>query len=364
MKRRLLVAAALGAALAAALAVHSLRWKYAGFPSEVFVDIPKGAGTRGVARQLAAAGVIRYPWQLLLARLLRPRARLQAGEYVFRRPASTWEVLDRLARGDVFYFQVTVPEGSNLFDIGALLEQQQILPAAKFLEAAREAALIRDLDPRAPTLEGYLFPDTYRLSRHTSARQLCQQMTSRFRHAWQELAAAGADVHAAVTLASLVEKEARLEPERPLVASVYLNRLRLGMPLQCDPTTIYAALLEDRYRGAIHRSDLDNRQRYNTYQHPGLPPGPIANPGRTALAAAVRPAQTPYLYFVARPDGSGAHEFSKDMAAHERAVWKYRRGLQKTKQASAVSRTPGPGPAGKRRRERVPGTTAAPRAHF
>jgi len=340
-----LAAVAAPVALAAGLGVRSLSWKYAGFRTEVFVDIPKGTATREVARKLAEAGVVRYRWQFLVARTLRPRARIQAGEYLFRRPASAWEVLERLEKGDVFYYQVTVPEGSNLFDIAAALEEQQILPAATFLAAARDPTLIRDLAPQAPTLEGYLFPDTYRLSRHTTARQLCRQMTERFRGAWQELKPGGADVHATVTLASLVEKEARLEPERPLVASVYLNRLRIGVPLQCDPTTIYAALLEERYRGTISRSDLANKQRYNTYQHAGLPPGPIANPGRTALEAALHPAQTPYLYFVARPDGSGSHVFSKDMTAHERAVRKYRRGLTQAKQAKAARRVPGPGAA-------------------
>jgi len=344
-----LAAVAAPAALAAGLGVHSLSWTYAGFGTDVFVDIPKGTATRAVARKLAEAGVVRYRWQFLLARALRPHARIQAGEYLFRRPASVWEVLERLEKGDVFYYRVTIPEGSNLFDIAAALEEQQILPAGEFLAAARDSALIRDLAPQAPTLEGYLFPDTYRLSRHTTARQFCRQMTERFRGAWQELKPGGADVHATVTLASLVEKETRLEQECPLVASVYLNRLRSGMPLQCDPTAIYAALLEERYRGTIYRSDLDSRQRYNTYQHAGLPPGPIANPGRAALGAAVRPAQTGYLYFVARPDGSGGHVFSRDMAAHERAVWKYRRGLNQAKQATAAKRVPGPGAARPRR---------------
>lgn len=359
-----LAALAVPVALAAGVFVHSLSWKYAGFRGEVFVDIPKGTGTRALARQLVEAGVVRWSGQFLLARALRPQGRILAGEYLFRRPASAWEVLDRLEQGDIFYYQVTVPEGSNMFDIAAALEQQQVLPAARFLEAARDPTLLRDLDPRAPTLEGYLFPDTYRLSRHTAARQFCQQMTERFRRVWRELTADQADVHATVTLASLVEKEASLEPERPLVASVYRNRLQIGMPLQCDPTTIYAALLEERYRGTIYRSDLQNKQRYNTYQHAGLPPGPIANPGRTALAAALRPAQTGYLYFVARPDGSGGHVFSKDMAAHERAVWKYRRGLNQAKQATATRRLPGAGAASPPRRDRVGRAAGAARTHF
>jgi len=357
-------AVAAACVLAGGLLFYSLSWEYAGFQAEVFVDLPKGTSTRGVARKLAGAGVVRSSWQFLLARALRPRATLQAGEYLFRRPASTWEVLDRLVRGDVFYYQFTVPEGSNIFDIAAALEQQEIQPAAKFLEAARDPALIRDLDPQAPTLEGYLFPDSYRLSRYDTAHQLCRQMTDRFRETWQGLAVSGADVHATVTLASLVEKEAKLEQERPVVASVYVNRLRIGMPLQCDPTTIYAALLEDRYRGTIYRSDLENKQRYNTYQHPGLPPGPIANPGRTALEAALRPTQTDYLYFVARPDGSGGHVFSKDMAAHERAVRKYRRGLNQAKQARTAKRVPGPGAPGPHRRDGVGGAAGEARARF
>jgi UPF0755 protein len=325
----------------ASLAALSLTWRYAGFKTEVFVDISRGTGALQLARKLASAGVVRYSWQFVLARALRPAVRLQAGEYLFRRPASTQEVFHRLVRGDVFYYQVTVPEGSNIFDIAAALETQQVMPAARFLEAVRDRSLIRDLDPQAPSLEGYLYPDTYRLSRHTTARQFCRQLTDRFRQVWQQLGAPGADVHAAVTLASLIEKEVQLKDERPLVASVYANRRRIGMPLQCDPTTIYAALLADRYRGVIHRSDLESNQRYNTYQHPGLPPGPVANPGRASLQAALRPAQTNYLYFVVRPDGSGAHEFSKELSAHQRAVRKYRRGLRQNNQAGAAQRVPG-----------------------
>ncbi len=364
MKLIRLFACFLPVVLLAGLLVYSLSWKYVGFRSEVFVDIRRGTTTDALAYKLAQAGVVRYPWQFLLARMLHVRAKLYAGEYLFRRPASTWEVFDRLARGDVFFYQFTVPEGSNTLDIAAALEAHDILPAASFLEAARDATLMRDLAPRAPSLEGYLFPDTYRVSRHTTARQICQQMTERFRRLWRELKAGAADVHATVTLASLVEKEAKLGQERPLVASVYANRLRKSMPLQCDPTTIYAALLEERYRGTIYRSDLANKQRYNTYQHAGLPPGPIANPGRGALEAALHPAQTDYLYFVARPDSSGGHVFSKDMTAHERAVRKYRRGLTQAKQASTAPPLPRTGPPAERQRDRVARPARAARAGF
>ncbi len=311
------------------LALASLELPNAGFRGETFVTIPRGAGSFAIGSELAEAGVIRYRWQFWLARALKPGVKLHAGEYRFDRPATTWEVFERLARGDVFYYELTVPEGSNMFDIAAALERLGIAAAGAFLKEAREPELIRDLAPRAPTLEGYLFPDTYRITRDMGPREICRIMTSRFRQVWAALGVR-ADVHEIVTLASLIEKETAIAEERPLVASVFLNRLRLGMPLACDPTVIYAALLEERYRGTLFRSDLESRQPYNTYQHPGLPPGPIANPGLEALKAALHPARTNYLYFVALPDGSGRHHFSADLASHQRAVARYRRGRKAT----------------------------------
>ena len=318
-------AVAAGAVLLGLCGLYAIEAPYAGFGGEVFVDIPKGAGTAAISRLLADAGVVRYGWEFLLVRAIHPRAKLMAGEYLFRKPATPEEVFRRIMRGDVFFYTLTVPEGSNMFDIAAELERQDIMPAQDFLKAAHDTAPLRDLDPRAPSLEGYLFPDTYRVTRHTTARQLCLQMVARFRAAWRELGAAEAEAHDVVTLASLVEKEAKLPAERPVIASVFRNRLRIGMALQCDPTTIYAALLDDRYRGAIYRSDLDSKQLYNTYQHTGLPPGPIANPGMAALEAALHPADTKYLYFVRRADDSGAHQFSEGLAEHARAVQKYRK---------------------------------------
>ncbi|MCS7315323.1 MAG: endolytic transglycosylase MltG [Bryobacterales bacterium] len=317
--------AALIVPLLVAAALVSLALPHAAFQGETFVMVPRGTSSFAIGRMLAEAGVIRYRWQFWLARLLRPTARLQAGEYRFDRPASTWEVFDRLVRGDVFYYELTVPEGSNMFEIAAALERLGVVGSDEFLKEARQPAMIRDLAPRAPTLEGYLFPDTYRITRNTTAREICRQMTARFRQVWRALNTP-ADVHETVTLASLIEKETAIPEERPLVASVFLNRLRLGMPLACDPTVIYAALLEERYRGALYRSDLESEQPYNTYRRPGLPPGPIANPGVEAIRAAINPARTDYLYFVAIPDGSGRHQFSTDLASHQRAVARYRRG--------------------------------------
>ena len=316
------------AVLAGGYAVFRLSRPYQGFEGETFVDIPRGASTRRIADLLADAGVVRSRWDLLLARVVERGRKLQAGEYRFERPASALEVFGRVARGDIFYYELVVPEGRNMFDIGAAVEKLGLFSAAKFVAAARDPRLVRDLDPRAPTLEGYLFPDTYRLGRHTTPEQLCQTMTGKFREVWSGLNAR-ADVHDAVTLASLVEKEGKLAEERPLIAAVFENRLRIGMKLDCDPTTIYAALLDERYRGAIYRSDLESDNPYNTYRNAGLPPGPIANPGLASMEAALHPAASDALYFVLRPDGSGTHQFSNSIAAQEEAVARYRRGHRK-----------------------------------
>jgi len=326
MRARLRWLVAAGALLLG-IAIGSASLPYAGFHGEVFVEFPRGSSSGVIARRLAEAGVIRYAWQFMLVRVLRPTARLQAGEYRFHQPASVFEVFRRLVRGDVFYYELAVPEGYNMFDIAAAVEKLTLMPAGQFLKAAKDTSLIADMAPAAETLEGYLFPATYHVSKHSSAGQICRQMTDQFRKVWKELnPPPGVSVHAVVTLASLVEKETAIPEERPLVASVYWNRLRLGMKLDCDPTVAYAAILDGQYAGSIQRLDLQRNHRYNTYRVAGLPPGPIANPGRASLEAALHPADTSYLYFVAKPDGSGRHTFSRDIAAHGRAVAKYRRG--------------------------------------
>jgi UPF0755 protein len=317
----------LAALVLAGVPVASLILPYRGFEGETFVKFERGAGTPAMARSLEQAGVIRYPWQFWLARALNPNVKLMAGEYRFSDAASVRQVFDRIARGDLYYFDFNVPEGTNMFDIARLTEAAGIAPAKDFLDAAANPALVKDLDPAAKTLEGYLFPATYRLSHSTTAAELCQMMTAQFRKQWKKLAGE-ASPHQAVTLASLVEKETGLAEERPLIAGVFANRLRIGMALDCDPTTIYAALLDKRYRGAIHKSDLKSSNPYNTYQNAGLPPGPIANPGAEALAAALTPAHTEFLYFVAKP-GGGGHQFSKSLADHDKAVKAYRHGKGK-----------------------------------
>jgi UPF0755 protein len=310
-------------------ALYSLESPYRGFEDQVFLQFPKGSGTRAIAQKLADAGVVRYAWQFWLARATHPRAKLQAGEYRFDQAASASELFSRLGRGDVFYFSFTVPEGSNMFDIARLVESEKIMPAKDFLQAAEDPEMIHDVAPGAKTLEGFLFPSTYRLTHLTTPAALCQMMTAQFRKEWKKLMPdPAADTLKVVTLASMIEKETGIAAERPKVASVFENRLRIGMTLDCDPTVIYAALLDERYGGVIHRSDLDNKHPYNTYRHAGLPPGPIANPGASSLAAAMHPAETEFLYFVANP-GGGGHVFSSNLAAHEKAVQSYRNANQR-----------------------------------
>jgi UPF0755 protein len=306
----------------AGYAIYEANRPYQGFTDEKFIDIAKGTSTAMLAQKLEREGVVRRSWLFLLARACSPGTKLQAGEYRFDHPASPFDVLHKIARGDIYYLEVTIPEGQNLFDIAANVARLKIFTEAQFLKAAKDPSLIRDLDPKATSLEGYLWPDTYRVVRTTTPAQFCQMMTRKFRAVWKSVGA-GADVHQIVTLASLVEREARIPGDRPLVASVFANRMRQAVKLDCDPTTVYAALLEGRYRGTIYRSDLESQSPYNTYKHVGLPPGPIANPGLSAIKAALEPADTKYLYFVAKPDGSGGHNFSETLAQHNAASAKY-----------------------------------------
>lgn len=315
--------------LAGIAAMWSLRHPYHATPGDTFVRIERGVGTSAMGDTLERAGVIQYGWQFWLTRLLNPSAKLQAGEYRFGEPASVYAVFDRIRRGDTYFFEFTVPEGSNRFDIARLTANAGIASADEFLKASGDPASIRDLAPAAPSLEGFLFPSTYRLSHSTSAADLCRLMTTEFRRQWKKLDADHSpDVLKAVTLASLVEKETGVPEERKIVAGVFTNRVEKQMRLDCDPTTIYAALLENRYTGVIHKSDLLNQNRYNTYQNPGLPPGPIANPGAASMEAALNPAATEYLFFVAKADGPG-HVFSTTRAEHEKAVMAYRHARHK-----------------------------------
>ncbi len=294
---------------------YRLNQPYKGFADSVFIDFPVRTRTEEMARLLTDKGVIEKPWLFTAARVLSPHSVLQAGEYQFDHPTSALEVFARIAKGDTYYQVLVVPEGHNLFDIAEDLKPFHLVSPESFLKVANNPALIRDLDPRAHSLEGYLFPDSYHINKRTTAESLCRTMTGRFRKEWKLLDSHG-NVHDVVTLASMVEREARRPEERPKIASVFQNRLKLGMKLDCDPTTVYAALLEHRYRGKIYRSDLESTNAYNTYKNMGLPPGPIANPGLSSLKAALAPAHTDYLYFVAKGDGTGGHNFSENLLGH------------------------------------------------
>lgn len=314
----------------------SLFQPYSAFTGKVFVDIPKGTGTSATARMLEQAGVIRFNWQFPLVRGLNLHRKVQAGEYQFEKAASAWDVFGRLARGEIFYFYLSIPEGQTMFDIADKIEALGQVSREDFLTVANDPSSIHDLAPEAASLEGYLFPSTYRLAGHMTAAQICAQMTGQFRRQWRTLKTDG-NVHKIVTLASVVEKETGRPDERNVVAGVYWNRLNKGMRLEADPTTIYAALLEGRYRGAIHKSDLKRDSLYNTYKHAGLPPGPIANPGLASLKATLAPAETNYLYFVAQPGGTGASTFSATLAAHQRAVAEYRHAKQQKRSAQSMA---------------------------
>jgi UPF0755 protein len=319
------------AGAAAWLGSRQLRAPYRGFTTEeVFVDIPQGSGVAAIADRLASAGVVRSGLIFrVAARLSGDDRKLQAGEYRFSDAATPAAIVDRLARGDVYRRAVTFREGLTMWEMADVFAESGLGPKEDFLREARDPARIRSLDPTASSLEGYLFPDTYQLPRSAGAKGLVDTMVAGFVRVFDaDLRAAaasrGLSVREAVTLASLVEKETAHPPERPIVSAVYQNRLRIRMGLQCDPTVIYALLLAGKWNGNLTRENLQIDSPYNTYRHAGLPPGPIAAPGRASLEAAVRPADVPYLYFVSRNDGT--HVFATTLAEHNRNVqqWQVR----------------------------------------
>jgi len=295
--------------------------------AEQFVEVPSGLGTKAIGRLLVDAGVVcdLTTWRLAVWRSGEATA-LKAGEYRFTDAVSPAGVVTRIVRGDVYLRSITFPEGLTIRQMAALYEESGLGTARDFVAAAGEVQLISAFDPTARNLEGYLFPDTYSLPRRASARDLVKRMVGRFESVMtpelrQEAADRGLSMRQAVTLASLVEKETAAPDERPVVAAVYHNRLRRRIGLQCDPTVIYALELRGRFNGNLTRADLDIDSPYNTYRYRGLPPGPIAAPGRLSLEAAVRPAAVEHLYFVSRNDGS--HAFASTLAEHNRNVQKY-----------------------------------------
>jgi UPF0755 protein len=333
---KLLLFILLIAAAAAAWLWYSINYPYQGFAAEgVFVEVPRGSSSRSVARLLERKGVVRSSVAFEFYARRHPRRSLQAGEYFFDRATSAHDVFWKLANGQVFEQPFTVREGETMFDIARELEAAKFMPAGDFLFAAGDAALIRNFAPGAQTLEGFLFPATYELPRHPSASELTAEMVHKFKEEWKRIATStapgqaedgsGGAVLQVVTLASLVERETPKPEERPLVAGAFENRLHKGMRLQCDPSVIYGMERFGKYNGTLTGKDLSFDSLYNTYEHGGLPPGPIGNPGEASLRAALQPAHTDYLYFVANTQGG--HFFSATLAEHNKNVVKYRRLL-------------------------------------
>ncbi len=301
---------------------------------KTFVMLRPGYSTRRIAAELKSAGVIRSEQAFILWHYFRRRRSLKAGEYLFEKPANIIDLQKRLRRGDVYFHTVVVPEGFTMFDIARAVEAAGLGPAEDFLKIAQsDTALIADLAPGAPSLDGYLFPDTYQFSRMQTMHEIGAAMVKQFRQVAHQIGLIqestgqpDANLERTVIMASIVEKETALAEERPLVASVYYNRLAKGIALDADPSIIYAELLAGTYSGALHHDDMRFNSPYNTYTHAGLPPGPIANPGKSALEAAMHPAQSDYYYFVA--DAAGHHRFARSMEEHNKNVAAYRRAVR------------------------------------
>jgi UPF0755 protein len=297
--------------------------------NETFVEVAPGSSTARIGQQLEEAGVVRSRFLIDVLRWFK-RGTLRAGEYRFDHPVSVTEVYARIVRGDVFTKALTIPEGANIFEIATRVEETGLGERQDFIDtAAKQTGLVADLDPEAKSLEGYLFPDTYRFPRKAGPAQICAAMVRRFRAVASQLGLKR-NVHAVVTMASLVERETAVDAERPLVASVFTNRLAKNMPLMTDPAVIYGLEHEGRWRGTIHQSDLSRDTAYNTYLHTGLPPGPVANPGARSLRAAMEPAKTNYLYFVAAgANPQGRSLFSRTLDEQQRNVAGYRLAVKK-----------------------------------
>jgi UPF0755 protein len=302
-------------------------------PANTFLLLRPGYSTRRIAAELKKAGVIRNERIFWLWHELHPKPTLKAGEYLFERQATIPQVYERIARGDIYFHEVTIPEGYTMFDIAKAMEDAGLGSATDFLHIAEtQTQLISDLAPNAKSLEGYLFPNTYQFTRTQSLEEMAAMMVHQFRQVAQEIglnraqnSGLNSDVPKVVTMASIIEKETASPEERHRVASVYYNRLAQNMALDADPSVIYAELLTGTYQGSLHHADMAVNSPYNTYRFPGLPPGPIGNPGKSALEAALHPDDTNFLYFVS--DGNGHHRFARNIEEHNRNVAAYRHSL-------------------------------------
>jgi UPF0755 protein len=289
-----------------------------------FVLLRPGFSTRRIAHELKSAGVIRSADAFVVWHAFHRRPSLKAGEYLFEHGANAIDVHHRLARGDIYVHTLVIPEGFNMFDIAAAIQAAGLGSSQDFLKVATDTSQIADLAPQAKSLEGFLFPNTYQFTRTQTMREMAAEMVKQFRQVAGEIGL-NQDVEKTVTLASIVEKETGAPEERPQVASVYANRLAKHIPLQADPSVIYAELLQGTYGGGLHHEDMQFDSAYNTYRHAGLPPGPIANPGKSSLQAAMHPVETNYYYFVS--NGNGHHRFSSTLEEHNRNVAALRRAV-------------------------------------
>jgi UPF0755 protein len=316
---------------------------------QTFVMLRPGFSTHRIAAELKGAGIIRSEKAFVLWHYLHHRRSLKAGEYLFDKPSNIIQIQKRLRRGDVYFHTVVVPEGFTMFDIAHAVEEAGLGSAQDFLKIAQtDTALIADIAPGARSLEGYLFPDTYEFSRMMTMQEMAAAMVKQFRQQARQIGLIPATTDSTeavlkvtadpapvvlqngvpntVTMASIVEKETAVAEERPMVASVYYNRLAKSIALDADPSIIYAELLAGTYQGALHHADMQFASAYNTYRHAGLPPGPIGNPGRSALEAAMHPTQSDYYYFVA--DAQGHHRFARTMEEHNKNVVAYRQAMR------------------------------------
>lgn len=295
----------------------------------VIVEVERGWNSGRILEHLRSKGVLRDDFvPLVYLKVLRRGDSLKAGVYEFREAMSPVEVIDKLVRGDVILRTVVIREGLDRFAVAEIMAAAGFGTVEEWNRVTSQPDLVRDLSPDAQSLEGFLFPDTYKLTPGTPPARIAAVMVQNFRQKFGDQLAfisTGLSVHETVTLASIVETEARLPAERPIIASVYLNRIRKKMRLQADPTVIYGLKLSGRWDGNIRKGDLQLDSPYNTYRNAGLPPGPIASPGLASLKAAANPAKTSFLYFVSRNDGS--HVFSGSLAEHNRHVQEYQRNF-------------------------------------
>lgn len=300
-----------------------------GSSTDMFFVVEKGSRVNTIAQNLKERGVISKKWPFLLGyKLFYSNKSLKAGEYQFHLPLSPKDILNILIEGSVYLHPITIPEGLTRKEISQHLDSEGFVRREDFWDASTRTEGISSLDEEASDLEGYLFPETYHFPQGTPAKKLTEAMVSQFKKTfnenWQNRAREiRMSVREVVILASLIEKETSVPEERTLVSAVFHNRLNRGMKLDCDPTIIYALKQQDRFTDRLRTKDLRLDSPYNTYLYPGLPPGPICNPGRDAIEAALYPAPENYLYFVSKNDGS--HHFSYTLREHLRAVQKYQK---------------------------------------